>query len=149
MLTTLTTAIWFQKAKATADAIWGVSSLFCVPGVIFATVCVLVPAHGGGHGWDIRSVAQAPRAPQTYEPAPGTGGPTAYRLGLFDSRGQLVHEYPDQVITPSRNVQRGSIVVEIPDDVPPGEYSLRVFKDGSSNVRDIPLKVGDHNERVE
>lgn len=150
MLTSLTTAIWFQKAKFVADAVWGVSSLFCVPGVIVATVCAFVPIRTtGAYVWDIRSIAHAPAAPQSYEPPPGMGGPLAYRLGLFNAKGQLVHEYPDQVVTRVHNAHVGAIVVEIPEDVPPGNYSLRVFQAGGANVRDIPVKVGDHNERLE
>jgi hypothetical protein len=73
--------------------------------------------------------------------APEIGKPF-YQLGLFNREGKLIHEYPKQGVAPTRDAQRGSIVIEIPEDVPSGDYYLRVFRGEGKNVRDVPLKVG-------
>lgn len=142
-------ALWIQKVKTTMDALWGVTCLFCVPGVVVTAVGLMIPhgAHGGvGLGQKIYSFEVSDlieKAPRSYSPEAGTGGFFAYRLGLFDRQGKLVHEYPDQLVEPNLDAQRGSIVIEIPNDVPSGEYSLKVFKSSGYTVREVPLNVGE------
>lgn len=141
--------LWFQKVKTTIDALWSVVCLFCVPGVVITTISLMMPngMHGsGGIGSQRYSLTlpdMSEAAPKSYSPPPGTGGVLSYRLGLFNSEGELVHEYPDQLIKPARDAQHGSIVVDIPSDIPSGDYSLRVFKYGGDKVREVPLNVGD------
>lgn len=140
--------LWIQKAKAVVDAFWGVTCLFCVPAITVTGISLLLPqgAHGSGVAGS-RYTINVPRiveeAPRSYTPPAGSGNMFAYRLGLFDSRGRLVHEYPDQMIESNSNARHGSIVVDIPADVPSGDYTLRVFKSAGEQVRDVPMNVGD------
>lgn len=138
--------LWFQKVKSTIDALWGVTCLFCVPGVVVATIGMLLPnggAYGGGGSrtFSVERSDLVEAAPRSY--SSNVGGELVYHLGLFNRKGQLVHEYSDQLIESQLDAQHGSIVIEIPNDVPSGEYSLRVFKSGEQPVRDVPLSVGD------
>lgn len=141
--------LWFQKVKTTVDALWSVACLFCVPGVVITTIGLMLPpgAHGNGGIGSQRFSLTLPElsepAPKSYSPPAGKGGVLSYRLGLFNSEGELVHEYSDQLIRPTHNAKHGSIVVDIPSDVPSGDYSLRVFRYDGDKVREVPLNVGD------
>ena len=132
------TSIWFQKMKATADAIWCLSCLFVVPGVVVATLCTVIPTQERH-----RSIWRVPtHSVEVAEADTSKLGKLHYRLGLFSRDGKLIHEYPDQQAEPGRDAQRGAIVIEIPEDVPSGEYYLKVYRGEGQDVRDIPLRVG-------
>lgn len=136
----LITTLWFHKIKAVADAIWCIICLFCVPGVIVAAGCMLVPTLDRVHGKYVQSLAAAKAKPGIYESRSAEAQTSNTRLGLFDRDGRLVQEYPDQAAA-SSGIRNGVIVIEIPKDIPSGEYNLRVLRNGDQVVRDIPLEV--------
>lgn len=144
----LITSFWLYKLKVLADTIWCFVCLICVPSIVVTGILWGIPqlqSAASGHG-SFRS--ESASADSSFKSSRSTHGLSrTYTLGLYDQRGHLVMTLPDQSMSPT--VTKGSMLVELPQDIPDGEYQLQIQTStvgGYDSTRSIPIQIGGRND---